>query len=56
VRSVSADTLHALPALLGDAGSDHVDAIGLLDEQLLLILRAARLLPKELDLVSEEQS
>lgn len=55
VRHVSADTLHALPPLLGDAGADYVDAIGLLDEQLLLILRAARLLP-ELDLISEEQS
>ena len=55
VRSVSADTLRALPPLLGNARADYVDSIGLLDEQLLLMLRAARLLP-ELDLISEEQS
>lgn len=56
VRPVAAGTLRVLPPLLGNAGADFVDAIGLLDEQLLLILRAVRLLPEELHLVSQEQS
>jgi purine-binding chemotaxis protein CheW len=39
--------LDELPALLGSANADVVDAIGVLDAQLLFLLRAGRLLPPE---------
>jgi len=48
VRSISRDALHALPPLLHEAGDDVIASIGLLDAELLLVLRSARLLPAEL--------
>jgi purine-binding chemotaxis protein CheW len=46
VRAVAPESLQVLPPLLG-ADSDVVAAIGLLDSELLLVLRSARLLPDE---------
>ncbi len=48
VRPIAQDSLHALPPLLHEAGDDVIAAIGLLDAELLLVLRSARLLPEEL--------
>jgi purine-binding chemotaxis protein CheW len=45
IRGLPAGTLGELPPLLRDAGSDAVAAIGTLDAELLLVLRAARLVP-----------
>lgn len=45
VRRLPAGALGELPPLLRDAGSDAVAAIGTLDAELILVLRAARLLP-----------
>jgi purine-binding chemotaxis protein CheW len=47
VRTVMQDSLHALPPLLREADDDVITAIGLLDAELLLVLRTARLLPEE---------
>jgi purine-binding chemotaxis protein CheW len=47
VRAVPAGSLHELPPLLHEAGADLVAAIGLLDTELLLVLRATRLLPED---------
>jgi purine-binding chemotaxis protein CheW len=43
VRPADPAALGALPALLQDAEADAVDALGILDASLLLVLRAARL-------------
>jgi len=48
VRSIAAESLHGLPPLLADAGAGIVAAMGMLDAQLLLVLRGARLVPEEL--------
>jgi purine-binding chemotaxis protein CheW len=48
VRALHAASLEALPPLLRDATADVVSAIGSLDEQLLLVLRNARLVPERL--------
>jgi purine-binding chemotaxis protein CheW len=47
VRAVPAGSLHQLPPLLHEAGADVVAAIGLLDAELLLVLRSTRLLPDD---------
>lgn len=47
VRLIRADTLQALPRLLGDASADIVTEIGRLDEQLLFVLESGRLVPDE---------
>ena len=47
VRSVDAALLHELPPLLQDAVRDTVAAIGALDAELLLMLRAGRLVPDD---------
>jgi purine-binding chemotaxis protein CheW len=47
VRAVAPESLHALPALLHEADTDVIAAIGLLDAELLLVLRSARLLPED---------
>jgi purine-binding chemotaxis protein CheW len=47
VRPLPSDSLVELPPLLHDAGADVIAAIGLLDAELLLVLRSARLLPDE---------
>lgn len=44
VHPLPANTRHALPPLLRDAGSDRVSELGLLDEDLLLVLQGGRLL------------
>jgi purine-binding chemotaxis protein CheW len=45
VRSVPAETLQTLPRLLGDASAEVVTEIGRLDERLLLVLEAGRMVP-----------
>ena len=45
IRTLTTDALRDLPPLLREAGSDAVAAIGTLDAELLLVLRAARLVP-----------
>ena len=47
VRAVAPQSLHALPPLLHDADTDVIAAIGLLDAELLLVLRSTRLLPED---------
>ena len=47
VRRLPSGALLALPPLLHEAASDVVMAIGLLDAELLLMLRSARLMPEE---------
>jgi purine-binding chemotaxis protein CheW len=46
VRSVPPGTLADVPPLLRDTKSEHVSAIGALDEELLVVLEAARLVPE----------
>lgn len=47
VGGLDESTLHSLPPLLGAACGEFVEALGAHDAQLLLVLRAARLLPEE---------
>ncbi|HUG26320.1 MAG TPA: chemotaxis protein CheW [Albitalea sp.] len=47
VRPLPSASLTELPPLLHDASADVIAAIGLLDAELLLVLRSARLLPDE---------
>jgi purine-binding chemotaxis protein CheW len=54
VRAVAPESLHALPALLHQADTDVIAAIGLLDAELLLVLRSARLLPDQAVLPAAE--
>jgi purine-binding chemotaxis protein CheW len=54
VRAVAPESLHALPPLLHEADSGVIAAIGLLDAELLLVLRSARLLPDEAVLPAAE--
>ena len=48
VRSLQARSLEELPPLLRSAAADVVEAIGTLDSELLMILRAVRIVPEEL--------
>jgi purine-binding chemotaxis protein CheW len=48
VRAIDPDQFHGLPPLLHEAAGDIVSAVGALDSELLLFLRAARLAPQEL--------
>jgi purine-binding chemotaxis protein CheW len=48
IHSIRADELSNLPPLLRDAGGDVVSAVGVLDAELLLFLRAARMVPDAL--------
>lgn len=45
IREVEAETLKALPPLLGETSADAVAMLGALEGELLLILRAGRLVP-----------
>jgi purine-binding chemotaxis protein CheW len=54
VRAIALESLHALPPLLHEADSGVIAAIGLLDAELLLVLRSARLLPDETVLPAAE--
>src|SRR5207244_5850162 len=47
VRAVDAFLLQELPPLLRDAGAEVVDAIGVIDTELLVSLRAGRLVPED---------
>ncbi|MBI4559810.1 MAG: chemotaxis protein CheW [Candidatus Hydrogenedentes bacterium] len=47
VRTLAPSSLQELPALLQKANAAAVAAIGTLDEQLLLVLRAARFIPDD---------
>jgi purine-binding chemotaxis protein CheW len=48
VRELDAARLEALPPLLGGARGEIVEAIGVRDAQLLVVLRAARIIPESL--------
>jgi len=48
IAAIPAESLEALPPLLREAGADVVEAIGVLDAELLLLLGSTRLLPEEL--------
>jgi len=47
VRALASESLHGMPALLREAGGDVIASVGLLDSELLLVLRSARLLPED---------
>jgi purine-binding chemotaxis protein CheW len=46
LRELDAVSVEEMPPLLRDARAEVVEAIGVLDARLLLVLRASRLLPK----------
>jgi purine-binding chemotaxis protein CheW len=48
VRQIGAETLAGLPAVMNEAENRHVEALGTLDSELLLVLRPAQLLPDAL--------
>lgn len=48
VRKLAASSLHELPPLLRDLGSDVVSKLGVLDAQLLIVLGAMYLVPESL--------
>ncbi|MEJ0097145.1 MAG: chemotaxis protein CheW [Bauldia sp.] len=45
IRPIAADQLRDLPPLLRDAGADVVSAVGTLDAEFFMVLRASRILP-----------
>jgi purine-binding chemotaxis protein CheW len=47
VVQLTSELLHELPPLLQEAGAERIEALGRLDGELLLVLRAARLAPGE---------
>lgn len=47
VRNLESTEIGELPPLLGDAAADLIEAIGTRDAQLLVVLRAARIVPVE---------
>lgn len=53
LRSLAEASLHEVPPLLSEANADAVQAIGTLDAALLLVLRAARVLPEATEAVAE---
>lgn len=48
IRTLPSDTVRELPPLLQRAESDAVTAIGALDDQLLIVLRTASIVPEDL--------
>jgi len=48
MRELEAARVEEMPPLLREARADVIEAIGVLDAQLLLVLRASRLLPEEI--------
>jgi len=47
IREFAQDTLQELPGLLRDGGGDLIETVGVMDRQLLLVLRSSRILPAE---------
>jgi purine-binding chemotaxis protein CheW len=47
IRAVTADQSRELPPLLKDAAGDRISAIATLDDELLFLLRAAKIVPEE---------
>lgn len=47
LRTLQRAQLQGLPPLLRDTGSDVIESIGTLDETLLVVLRATRIVPDE---------
>jgi purine-binding chemotaxis protein CheW len=47
IRDVGSGTLRQLPPLLGDVPSQAIDAIGILDAEMLFILHATRIVPED---------
>lgn len=45
IRGLAAESLHGLPQLLSEVGSELVESIGMLDREFLLVLRTARIVP-----------
>lgn len=48
IRELEDSTLQALPPLLRDANRGLIEAVGMLDSELLMVLEAGRLLPEEI--------
>ncbi|MGA8709241.1 MAG: chemotaxis protein CheW [Steroidobacteraceae bacterium] len=48
VRSITADSLQALPPVLDCADTQFITAIGMLDTQLLFVMQTARMVPEAL--------
>jgi purine-binding chemotaxis protein CheW len=48
IRTIGAETFNALPPLLQEAAGETIAAIGILDAELLLLLRTARIGPADL--------
>lgn len=48
VSRIDRAALHALPPLLGDAQTSAIESIGSADNELLVVLRAARIAPSDL--------
>ena len=46
IHDVGADTLHEMPSLLSQLEPPRIQAIGVHDQHLLLVLQTARLLPE----------
>jgi purine-binding chemotaxis protein CheW len=47
VRQLTDASLHALPMLSGDSSASAIEAFGHLDDELLVVLRTARLVPED---------
>jgi purine-binding chemotaxis protein CheW len=58
VRDLAPDALERLPALAGEAGQTIIEAVSLLDAQLVVLLRATRIVPSDVweALAAREQS
>jgi purine-binding chemotaxis protein CheW len=48
IRELDAASVEEMPPLLRDARAEVIEAVGVLDARLLLVLRASRLLPEEI--------
>lgn len=56
VRALAAETLQELPPLLRDASQEAVAGIGTLDGELLVVLKAARIVPAEVFAIAETEA
>ena len=56
VRTLDAAQLQAVPPLVREAAAEHVQLVGTLDADLLIVLSAARLLPADAWPVAEENA
>lgn len=56
VRRIPGDALHALPPLLDATAGEAISAIGVVDAELLMVMRSARLVPEETWMVLESET